>query len=100
MAKKLGLDVDGTLLEFGEAFIDECKLKNINLKVGKVWNFFDDDPRSYDVFKNLNMNFWLNLKRLDKAKGLNVKPTAYISHRNFPEKITKKCLINKSNYSS
>ncbi len=49
--KSVGLDVDGTLVEFGDAFIDLCKTQNINLKVGKIWNFFDDNPRSYDVFK-------------------------------------------------
>lgn len=92
--KKFGLDVDGVCVEFGEAFIDTCKSKQIHLKVGKVWNFFDDDSRSYDVFRNLEADFWLNLKVIDKAKDLNSIPTAYISHRNFPEKITKKCLIN------
>lgn len=92
--KRVGLDIDGTILEFSNAFIEKCKESDINLKIGKVWNFFDDDIRSYDVFKNLTSEFWLNLKVIEQAKNLNIIPTAYISHRNFPERITKKCLIN------
>ncbi len=92
--KTVALDVDGTLLEFGTSFIDRCKEKEIEVKIGKIWNFFDMDIRSYDIFKNLDSSFWLNLKALDKAKDLNVVPSAYISHRNFPERITKKSLLN------
>jgi len=92
--KKVGLDVDGTILEFGNSFIEKCKMNNIHLKKGKIWNFFDDDIRSYDIFKNLDINFWLNLEIINKAKDLNIIPTAYISHRTIPEKITRKCLLN------
>lgn len=92
--KTVGLDVDGTLLEFGQAFIDKCKLQDVELKIGKIWNFFDEDIRSYDIFKNLNTDFWLNLQRIDASTDLNIIPTAYISHRSCPEKVTRKCLIN------
>lgn len=93
--KKVGFDVDGTLVDFANAFIEECwKKEQLVLKVGSVWNFFDQDIRSYDIFKNLSTDFWLNLKRLDESNDLNITPTAYISHRSIPEKITKKCLKN------
>lgn len=93
--KSVAFDVDGTLVDFANAFIKECwEKEEIVLEVGEVWNFFDQDIRSYDIFKNLNSNFWLNLERLDCSQDLNIVPSAYISHRNIPEKITKKCLKN------
>lgn len=93
--KKVGFDVDGTLVNFADEFIKECWEKHqIALEVGSVWNFFDQDIKSYDVFKNLTSDFWLNLKKIPQSYNLNIIPSAYISHRNIPEKITKKCLKN------
>lgn len=94
MIKKFALDIDGTVLGFAEAFIEECKLNKINVSVSEVWNFFDQDIKCYDIFKDLDTDFWLNLKIIDKAKDLELIPSAYISHRNFAERITSKSLLN------
>ena len=93
MSKKIGLDVDGTLLGFEEKFIQECSKNGINITSGKVWNFFDCDVRSYDVFNNLNIDFWLSLERIKQSIDLDIIPTAYISHRSFSTKVTKESLL-------
>lgn len=91
---RVGLDVDGCCLNFGKAFINHCSQLGMKLSIGKVWNFFDEDIRSYDVFKNLESDFWLNLEREEKSLDINFTPVAYISHRTCPERVTKKSLIN------
>lgn len=90
---KIGLDVDGVCLAFDDAFVDECKKHGVLVYPGKTWNFFEQDNRCYDIFKNLNDDFWLNIKRHDKSLDLNFIPSAYISHRNCPEWVTRESLI-------
>lgn len=91
--KRIALDVDGVCLDFSSSFIELAKRDKINLYEGKVWNFFDQDIRSYDLFKNLKLDFWLNLNRTSKSIDLNFIPSAYISHRNCPEEITRQSLL-------
>jgi len=91
---RIGLDVDGVCLDFTKSFIEECKKNEISLYVEEVWNFFEQDLRSYDVFNSLKNDFWLNLKREEASKDINFIPTAYISHRSCPTAITRQSLIN------
>ena len=91
---RYALDVDGCCLDFATAFIDYCKPLGINLYVEEVWNFFDQDSRSYDVFKNLTDDFWLTLKREEKSLDLRSTPVGYISHRSCSEEVTKQSLLN------
>lgn len=91
---KIAFDCDGVCLNFGESFIQHCKNLDVHLTVDKVWNFFDQDIRSYDIFKNLDNNFWLNLKREKASLDLSIIPVAYISHRTCPIEVTKQSLLN------
>lgn len=91
---RIGLDVDGVCLDFGNHFINHCKEKDVHLTVGKTWDFFAQDIRSYDIFDQLTTKFWIDMKREPKSSGLNIEPVAYISHRSCPVEVTKKSLIN------
>ena len=92
--KRIGLDVDGVCLDFGTSFIKHALKSDIKLSIGKTWDFMKQDIRAYDLFKNLNNDFWLNLERERKSLDLDFQPVAYISHRGCPEIVTKKCLLN------
>lgn len=91
---RIGLDVDGVCLDFATSFIKQCEKKEISLYIEEVWNFFEQDLRSYDVFKSLKNDFWLNLTREEASKDINFTPVAYISHRDCPTAITRKSLVN------
>lgn len=91
--KKFALDVDGVCLHFDKKFIEVCKNQNILLNTGKIWNFFDQNRRSYDIFNNLKDDFWLELERHPKSLDLNSVPSAYISHRSCPEEVTRQSLL-------
>lgn len=95
--KKIFLDIDGVCLDFATAFIEKCQKSNIHLTVGPVWNFFNDDIKSYDIFSNLTDEFWLSLERERKSFNLDFKPAGYISHRKCDTEISRFSLL-KNNF--
>jgi hypothetical protein len=90
---KIGLDVDGVCLSFNTKFTALCAEHGIIINCFKVWNFFEQDLRCYDIFKNLTVDFWLSLEREEQSFDMDFVPTAYISHRNIPTEVTRQSLL-------
>ncbi len=99
---KYGLDVDGVLANFIQAFINKCCEEGVACPKDwtqiKAWMFVD--PKDFDYIWGkiaLDENFWLSLPVLENSKKSITKlppPSAYVTHRPVPSAVTKQWLLN------
>jgi uncharacterized HAD superfamily protein len=104
--KKIGLDVDGVLMDFSTAFINKanelgmgCYFPESAEKVTK-WDMCDDPIHFKAIWNEIeNSNdFWLNIPALNKAKEFfqsnnAFTPQLYLTHRPVPSWVTRKSLL-------
>ena len=97
-----GLDVDGVLLNFSQAFIEKCC--SMGLPCPSDWTkvrgwMFVDEKVFYQVWKEIEKDekFWLSLPPFEDAVKSIKKlppPEVYVTHRPISSLITKQSLLN------
>jgi len=95
--KRIALDIDGVLCDFGDGVINRAKEMNLEVHFPitsrhiQKWDICD---KFTEVMEDawLDKNFWLNLKPINKSRPLLINPVAYITSRPISTKVTEQWL--------